>query len=190
MQASIFADVIGSRSLPDPDTLLPALGAAALTLNREFAPVLARPFEVDFGDELRGALADPVQSPLCVAVLREELAPLGVRVGVSLGDAHPEDAFNRAKREDRLVCYEGAGEAADLLVNALCRFVDPLVRKRTAKQWEAVKAMRHCGDRAAAATLLGVTRRGLGERLRAGQWHLLEEADATIAAYFAETLGS
>jgi len=187
MPASIYADVIDSRALEQPETLLPTLGETARRLNQVFAPALAVPFAVDFGDELRGALDDPVQAPLCVSVMREALAPMQVRVGVAFG-ASAEDAFTEAKKGDRLVHFMGTGEAGDLLLNALCRMVDPLVRSRTPKQWEAVAAMRAAGDAKGAAQRLGISRQGLVARLKGAHWKAVEDADATIAAYLAMAL--
>jgi hypothetical protein len=184
VHASIYADVIGSRRLKDPATLLPTLGATARILNQGFAPAIAKPFAVDYGDELRGVLVDPTQAPLCVSVMRESLAPLMVRVGVGVGRA-AEDAFTLAKRNDRLVHYAGVSVAGDLLLNAYCRLLDPLIRKRSVKQWEAIRAVRALGDRRKAAERLGITRQSLSERLKAGNWRVVEDADATIAAYLA-----
>ena len=117
MHAGIYADVIGSRQLDNPDTLLPALGEAVRQLNKLFLPSIAAPFEVAYDDALHGALTDPVQAPLCVSVMRELLAPLQVRVGVAV-EGSAEDAFVAAWHEDRLVYYSGSGAAGDLLLNA------------------------------------------------------------------------
>jgi hypothetical protein len=184
VQANIYADVIASRRVDDPEALLLALGETARALNQGFAPTLIIPFAVDFGDELRGALADPTQVPLCVSFMRESLAPHMVRVGVGV-DEPAEDAFTRAKREDRLIHYAGVDTGGDLLLNAYCRLLDPLIRKRSAKQWEAIRALRECGQRKHAAAKLGITRQSLAERLKAGHWKVVEDADATIAAYLA-----
>ena len=182
MRASIYADVIGSRSLEDPTDLVPTLGEAARLLNTLFKTTIAVPFTVDFGEEMRGGLEDPVQAPLCVSVLRETLAPLPVRVGVGF-DTTAHDAFTRAAREDRLTCYEGTGEAGDLLLNAFAGLVDPLLRARTDDEWKAVAAMRVCGDVKAAAETLGLTPRAMSARLKGGHWQPVEQADATVAAY-------
>ena len=184
MQANIYADVTASRKFGDPDALLLVLGETARALNHGFAPALVKPFVVDFGDELRGALSDPTQVPLCVSFMRESLAPHMVRVGVGVNEA-AEDAFTRAKREDRLIHYAGVDTGGDLLLNAYCKLLDPLIRKRSAKQWEAVRALRELGERKLAAEKLGITRQSLAERLQAGHWQVVEDADATIAAYLA-----
>jgi len=188
MQASIYADVIGSRRLDDPAALLPALGETVRRLNHLFAPSIDTPFVVAYDDAIMGALADPVQAPLCLSVMRELLAPLMVRVGVAV-DGSGEDAFTIAWHEDSLVHYSGMGEAADLLLNAFWRLLDPLLRARTPAQWEAAAAVRRHDTRVAAAKNLGISERALAGRLEAGHWRAIEDADATVAAYLAIALG-
>jgi hypothetical protein len=182
MQASVCADVIWAPSLDDPTELVPTLGEAARLLNAAFRPALSAPFTVDYGEEMRGGLSDPVQTPLCVSLLRETLAPVLVRVGVGF-DTPAHDALARARREDRLVCYEGTGDAGDLLLNAFSLFVDPLLRERTEEQWGAVAAMRACGVERAAAERLDVGEEELAATLEAAHWHEIEQADAAVAAY-------
>ncbi len=46
MPARIYADVIGSRQLAQPETLPPALDEAVVRLNELFAPAIAAPFLV------------------------------------------------------------------------------------------------------------------------------------------------
>ena len=189
MPVQIYADVIGSRQLARPETLAPALGEAVAALNGLFAPAIAAPFLVVDDDALQGALTDAVQAPLCVSVLREVLAPLHVRVGVAL-DGSAEDVFVAAWHEDRLVRYRGTGAAGDLLLNAFCAMVDPLVRARGEAEWRAVRTVRRHETRAAAAGELEIGMDELTELLDAGHWRQVEDADAAIAAYLALALGA
>jgi len=189
MQSEIYADVIGSRGLDEPETLAPTLEHAVAELNGLFAPALATPFAVVHTDAVQGALADAVQTPLCVSVLRELVAPLQVRVGVAL-DGAAEEAFVAAWHADRLVLYRGVDSAGDLLLNAYCAMVEPLVRTRGASEWEAVRTARRHATPAAAAAELGVGADELERRLQAGHWREVEDADATVAAYLALVLGT
>ena len=188
MDSEIYADVIGSRALADPVTLAPALEAAVTDLNLLFGPTLAAPFAVVHTDAVQGTLADAVQAPLCVSVLRELVAPLEVRVGVALGGG-AEEAFVAAWHADRLVHYRGVGVAGDLLLNAYCAMVEPLVRGRDAAEWEALRTVRRHPTPAAAAIELGIGPDELESRLRAGHWREVEDADATVAAYLALVAG-
>ncbi len=189
MRAAIHADVIGSRQLDDPEALQRALGEGVARLNELFAPGLAAPFAVVEIDAVEGALADAAQAPLCVSVLRELVAPLQVRVGVAL-DGAAEEAFVAAWQADRLVHYRGTGMAGDLLLNAYCALVEPLVRARSDAQWRALRTVRGHPDPAAAAAELGIGPDDLEELLAAAQWRAVEDADATIAAYLAIALGA
>ena len=58
-------------------------------LNQLFTPALAEPFAVVGSDGIEGALADAVQAPLCVSVLRELVAPLQVPASASRWTAPP-----------------------------------------------------------------------------------------------------
>jgi hypothetical protein len=188
MRAAIHADVIGSRQLDDPQTLQHTLDEGVRRLNELFAPGLAAPFAVVEVDAVEGTLADAAQAPLCVSVLRELVAPLQVRVGVAL-DGAAEEAFVAAWQADRLVHYRGTGMAGDLLLNAYCALLEPLVRTRTDAQWRALRAVRGHEGRAAAAAELGIGPDDLDELLAAAQWRAVEDADASIAAYLAIALG-
>jgi hypothetical protein len=188
--AVIFADVVedvagaGGR-------LKPALEK----INQLFAPAVAEPFALAGASRVDGALADPAQAPLCVSVLREFIAPTQLRVGVGvveyLRHAPPErdvyslarNALQLAARDGGLSRYLGTGEAGDVLLGALCRLVDPLIRARTLKQWEAIAAYRELGHQREVALRLGVTRQSVGDRLSAGHRRAVEEADVAIATY-------
>jgi len=196
--AVIFADVAGDTV--DPARLRPALDR----LNKVFAPAVAEPFATPGPGRVDGALADPAQAPLCVSVLRESVAPLQLRVGVGIGTVEQSrdgaggarDAYSTARRALQLAIrdgglsrYLGTGEAGDVLLSALCRLVDPLVRARTEKQWEAIAAYRELGHQRDVAEKLGVTRQSVGDRLTAGHRRAVEEADAAIATYLSYIRG-
>ena len=190
MHAAIHVDVIDSRRLAEPETLAPALERAVGELNEVFAPGLVRGFALEHDDDaFAGVLADAVQAPLCVSLLRELLAPLQVRVGVAL-DGEAEEAFLAAWRADRLVHYRGTGAAGDLLLNAFCGLVEPLVRARDAAEWDAVRTVRRHTTRSAAAASLGIAVDELELRLATGHWREVEDADAAVAAYLALALAS
>jgi hypothetical protein len=193
--AVVFADVLGADDASRRECLRPALER----INHLFAPAVAEPFALAGEDRIDGALSDPAQTPLCVSVLRESIAPLQMRVGVGVGtvdhirdnSATDRDAYSMARhalqltvRDHGLCRYIGAGEAGDVLLGALCRLVDPLIRARTQKQWEAIAAYREFGHQREVAQTLGVTRQSVGDRLTAGHRRAVEEADAAIATYF------
>ena len=192
--AVIYADVSGDGEADVAGRLRPALER----LNQIFAPAVAEPFAVTGAGRVDGALADPAQAPLCISVLRESLAPLDLRVGVGIGTVeHVRDsaaagrdvyavarrALQLAVRDGSLCRYLGTGEAGDVLLGALCRLVDPLIRARTQKQWEAIAAYRELGHQRDVAERLGVTRQSVGDRLTAGHRRAVEEADAAVATY-------
>ena len=192
--AVIFADVIAGGG--EPQALRASLRAALDRINHLFAPAVAEPFALAGEGRIDGALADPAQAPLCVSVLRELMAPAQVRVGVGIGaverlrEGADRDAYSVARgalqlaaRDAGLTRYVGTGEAGDVLLGALCRLVDPLIRSRTLKQWEAIAAYRELGHQRDVAQKLGVTRQSVGDRLAAGHRRAVEEADAAIATY-------
>ncbi len=191
--AVIFADALDDG---DPDELRAGLRAALKRVNQVFAPAVAEPFALAGEGRLDGALADPAQAPLLISFLRELIAPTQLRVGVGVGsverlregagrDAYSiaRQALQLAARDDGLTRYVGTGEAGDVLLAALCRLVDPLIRARTRKQWEAIAAYRQLGHQRDVAQKLGVTRQSVGDRLAAGHRRAVEEADAAVATY-------
>jgi hypothetical protein len=193
--AVIYGDVVGSRALPDREAFQRAMKTTTARLNKLFYPAIMEPFAVSDGDRIEGAITDPAQAPLCISVLRETLAPIQIRIGVGIGRAIAEstgegDAFTLARhglqlvsRDGGLTRYVGIGEAANVLLTAVCRLADPLIRARTAKQWEAIAAYRSLGHQREIAKHLGVTRQSIGDRLNAGHRRAVEEADVAIATY-------
>ncbi len=198
--ANVIAVIFGHLLGPEADAaeVRRVLEGALERANRLFAPALGEPFAVTGDGRLDGVLGDPAQTPLCVSVLRESLAPRLLRVGIGVGtvehlrdpsskdgDAYSlaREALQLAARDGGLTRYVGTGDAGDVLLGALCRLVDPLIRARTAKQWEAIAAYRELGHQREVAARLGVTRQSVGDRLAAGHRRAVEEADAAIATY-------
>jgi len=193
--AFLLAEAVGQRRY-ERHGAEAGLRDSAQLLNEVFAPALMEPFAVAATGELQGALVDPAQTPLCVSMLRESLAPWQLRVGVGIealetGGGDPgrdpallaRSALEAARRQRGVIRYVGTGTAGDLLINAVCRLVDPLVMERTAQQWEAIAAYRRLGHQGTVAVDLGVTRQSVGDRLSAGHRREVEEADAAVAAY-------
>jgi hypothetical protein len=196
--AVVFATVAATRGAARGADTVARLADASRRVNKVFAPALAEPFGPLNSGELQGALSDPAQAPLCVSLLREWLAPTALRVGIGIGAVEPgadesgRDPFEQAgaavrlaEREHGVTRYLGCGQAADILLNAICRLLDPLIMERTDKQWEAIAAYRRLGHQRAVATELGVTRQSVGDRMAAGHRRETQEADAAIAAFLA-----
>jgi len=175
---------------------LTTLRATLDCVNRALHPVLQEPFSAAAADRFDGTLSEPAQAPLCLRRLREGFAPRTVRAGVGIGvvelggevggrDAHvlARRALQLAFREGGLTRYLGTGDAGDLLLDALCRLVDPLLRARSNKQWQAIAAYHELGHQQAVAARLGVTRQSVGERLAAGRRRDVDDADAAVSAY-------
>ena len=192
--AVIEADVLSGGGAGEDGSLRAALER----VNRLYFAALAEPFTLAAADRIDGALSDPSRAPLCISVLRESLAPRLLRVGVGVGPAagardaggEARDAFSGARRalkltirDDGLTRYVGTGEAGDVLLAALCKLVDPLIRARTDKQWEAIAAYRELGHQRDVAEKLGVTRQSVGDRLVAGRRRDVDAADAAVATY-------
>jgi hypothetical protein len=196
--AVMFATVALPRGAARDTGTETRLADVSRRVNQAFAPALAEPFGPLNGGELQGALSDPAQAPLCVSLLREWLAPTPLRVGIGIGAVEPgadesgRDPFEQAnaavrlaEREHGVTRYLGCGQAADILLNAICRLLDPLIMERTDKQWEAIAAYRRLGHQRAVAIELGVTRQSVGDRMAAGHRRETQEADTAIAAFLA-----
>ena len=193
MIAVVFADVPGAGAA-DRDKLRAALER----VNQLFLPAVAEPFGLAGEDRLRrrprrpGADAAVHQRPARAHRAAAAARRRRHRHGRHLRDATAtdRDAYSIARRALQLVVrdkgltrYLGTGDAGDVLLGALCRLVDPLIRARTLKQWEAIAAYRELGHQRDVAERLGVTRQSVGDRLAAGNRRAVEEADAAIATY-------
>jgi hypothetical protein len=197
--AVVFASVAAVREAGKRGDAAARLGDGSRRANQTFAQALAEPFGPVNDGELQGALSDPTQVPLCVSLLREWLAPTPLRIGIGIGAVEPgadeagRDPFEQAglamrlaERERGVTRYLGCGQAADILLNAICRLLDPLIMDRTEKQWEAIAAYRRLGHQRAVAAELGVTRQSVGDRMTAGHRREVQQADAAVAAFLAQ----
>jgi hypothetical protein len=197
--AVVFASVAAGSQAGKRGDAAARLGDGSRRVNQTFAQALAEPFGPVNGGELQGALSDPTQVPLCVSLLREWLAPAPLRVGIGIGavergvDETGRDPFEQAglamrlaERERGVTRYLGCGQAADILLNAICRLLDPLIMDRTEKQWEAIAAYRRLGHQRAVAAELGVTRQSVGDRMTAGHRREVQQADTAVAAFLAQ----
>ncbi len=154
MHGRIYADVIGSKQLEKPETLLPALGDAVRSLNQLFAPGIAAPFVVAYDDALHGALADAVQAPLCVSVLRELLAPLQVRVGRGRRGLGRRRLRRRLARGPSGALQRRPARQATCCSTPSAAWSTRSCAARSDTEWEAVRTVRRHETRSAAATEL------------------------------------
>ena len=192
--AVVFADVPGAGAA-DRDKLRGALER----VNQLFLPAIAEPFGLAGEDRLDGALADPAQTPLCLSVLRELIAPLPLRAGRRHRHRRPP-ARRDGDRPRRLLaspagpcswwCATGASPATSAPATpATCSWAPSAASSTRSSARARSSSGRPSPPTASSATSatwpsrLGVTRQSVGDRLAAGNRRAVEEADAAIAAY-------
>ena len=172
-------------------------------------PVSTRlPFSRTVGDELQGALDDPLSVVTAILVLvRSPRWHVGLGIG-PVQQPLPDDvraargpaflaartAVERAKRDPTHLCVEAAGpgdvEGQD--AEAVLQLLATLLTRRSPEGWAAVDEVRSTGSRTAAAARLGISRQAVGQRLQAAGWtaeqrvvptlvRLLAAADAAAA---------
>lgn len=161
------------------DDLLPRLNRSRIGR----APL--RSFERTAGDEVQGVMADP---GLVVALIRElqrdgrwstgvgcgdvrRPLPPSARAGTGLAFERARDAVERAKAIPEHIAVEGRPPAAADAEAAL-RLLAAVLRRRTRAGWEATDALSAGHTRAEAATVLGVTKQAMSQRLRSAGWDL------------------
>jgi hypothetical protein len=170
-------------------------------LNDDVPTLLA--FERTAGDELQGVLDDPHQ---VVDVVLRLVRAGGWSIGVGAGPVQTplppttragagpaflsaRRAVDAAKQRPSRLAVRGAvpAEAGDAqsVLSALAVLVD----RRSPQAWEAIALVSGERTQAEAATMLGISRQAVGQRLAAGLWDLERELRPTAARLLARAAG-
>jgi hypothetical protein len=192
----LTVDQRASRSSPDrvPEMLR--------RLNAEVPTVLG--FERTAGDEFQGVLADP--GDVVDAVVRlvrmggwsigvgagpvQTPLPDSTRAGSGPAFLAARRAVDAAKQRPLRLAVRGAvpPEAAD--AQAVLSALAALVERRSEQAWEAIALVDQGRTQSEAATVLGVSRQAVGQRLAAGLWELERELRPTATRLLARAAGS
>jgi hypothetical protein len=167
---------------------VPALLAFERTAGDEFQGVLADPGDVvdavvrlvRMGGWSIGVGAGPVQTPL----------PDSTRAGSGPAFLAARRAVDAAKQRPLRLAVRGAvpPEAAD--AQAVLSALAALVERRSEQAWEAIALVDQGRTQSEAATVLGVSRQAVGQRLAAGLWELERELRPTATRLLARAAGS
>jgi len=175
-------DVLGELN-----EVVPALLAFERTAGDEFQGVLAEPDQVVHvvlrlvraGDWSIGVGAGPVQTPL----------PPSTRAGAGAAFLSARRAVDAAKQRSARLAVRGAVPAdagdAQSVLSALAVLVD----RRSEQAWAAISLVEEGRTQAEAATVLGISRQAVGQRLAAGLWDLERDLRPTAARLLARAAG-
>ena len=175
-------DVLGELN-----EVVPALLAFERTAGDEFQGVLAEPDQVVHvvlrlvraGDWSIGVGAGPVQTPL----------PPSTRAGAGAAFLSARRAVDAAKQRSARLAVRGAVPAdagdAQSVLSALAVLVD----RRSEQAWAAISLVEEGRTQAEAATVLGISRQAVGQRLAAGLWDLERDLRPTAARLLARAEG-
>ena len=160
-------------------------------------------FERTAGDEFQGVLADPaVVVDVVLRLVREGGWSIGVGAGpvqtplpdsarAGAGPAYlsARRAVDAAKQRGVRLAVRGAvpPDAGD--AQAVLSALAVVVQRRSAPAWEAIELVRAGRTQADAATVLGVSRQAVGQRLAAGLWELERELRPTAARLLTRAAG-
>jgi hypothetical protein len=161
-----------------------------------------RGFERTAGDEFQGVLDDATQVvDACLLLVRhgswsigigvgpvEEPLPQSTRAGRGPAFVHARAALTSAKRQPQHLGVAGPNARAHD-AQVVLTLLAAVTERRTDAGWEAVDLVAAGRTLSEAATVLGVTRQAVGQRLSVALWHaevdarplaarLLEEAAA------------
>jgi hypothetical protein len=191
----LTVDQKASRRTPD------RVGAALRDLNGAVPVLLA--FERTAGDEFQGVLADP--DDVVDVVLRLVRAggwsigvgagpvqtplPASTRAGAGPAFLSARRAVDAAKQRPARLAVRGAvpvdaGDAQAVL-SALAVVVD----RRSEQAWEAIGLVGAGRTQAEAATVLGISRQAVGQRLAAGLWDLEQDLRPTASRLLTRAAG-
>jgi hypothetical protein len=157
------------------------------TAGDEFQGVLAEPEHVvdavldlvRLGGWSIGVGAGPVQTPL----------PPSTRAGSGPAFLSARRAVDAAKQRPGRLAVRGAVPADAGDAQAVLTALAVVVERRSDQAWEAIALVGDGRTQAEAATLLGITRQAVGQRLAAGLWELERDLRPTAARLLARAAG-
>lgn len=193
----ITCDIIESHALEQREQAQKHIQAGLEEINTRFATVIAVPFQFTLGSEFQGVLTDLGQAPYIAGRLREEIAPVKLRIAIGFGEITTglsEDmrkvdgpAFHIArdvmknlkrkqgrrglKHKQHLTGF-ASGQGSDSTVDIIYMLYDVLISERTEKQWWATKVYNLAGSATRAATMFGTTFQNISKQVNAA--HLFE----------------
>jgi len=199
--AVIICDIIKSRKIADRDEVQKQVESGFAEINARYSDLIAVPFQFTLGDEFQGVLSDYTRAPDIVGRLREEIAPVKLRIATGIGEIatslSPDirrvdgSAFHAArdamevlqsdsrreglKMRHRLTALRGESGNDDI-VDTVYTLYDVLVSKRTEKQWWAARVYNLTGSFAQASEMYGTNIQNISKLAKSG--HLAESNQA------------
>ncbi len=193
----ITCDIIESRALEQREQAQRHIEAAFGEINLRFAADIAIPFQFTLGDEFQGVLTDLAKAPYIAGRLREEVAPVKIRIGIGFGGITTElsgdirkvdgpafhiarDVMDDLKRKQKKRGLKhkqhltgfASERGFDDTVDTVYMLYDVLISERTEKQWWAAKVYNLAGTATRAATMFGTTFQNISKQVNAA--HLFE----------------
>lgn len=198
--AVIVCDIIKSRKIADRDEVQRQVESGFSEINARYSDLIAVPFQFTLGDEFQGVISDYTKAPDIVGRLREEIAPVKLRIATGIGEIatslSPDirrvdgPAFHAArdamkdlqsnKRESLKMRHRLTGlrseSGHDDVVDTVYTLYDVLISKRTEKQWWAARVYNLAGSFAQASEMYGTNIQNISKLAKSG--HLAESNQA------------
>lgn len=202
MYTVITCDIIESRSLAERGQVQKRVEAGFEAVNRRYDEHVAIRFQFTLGDEFQGVLSDASKAPHVVSQLREEIAPVRLRIGMAIGDIATDlssdirqvdgpafhiarDVIEGLKRKQRLTGF-ASQSGYDDIVNTVYMLYDVIIDRRTERQWQVARAYSLTGSGDAAAKVLGTTPQNISKHIRAAHLSETKQAERFLEHYLSD----
>ncbi len=207
LYAVITCDIIESRYLIARDEVQQQIEAGFNRINARFAGAIAIPFQFTLGDEFQGVLSVISKAPEIAGRLREEIAPVDIRIAIGIGEiatALSEDirrvdgpAFRiartvmedlkRKQREPLRQKHRLTGlefeQGRDDIVDTTYMLYDVIINERTDRQWWAARAYNSAGSVKRAAETFGTSPQNISKQLNAAHVFETNQAERSLGSY-------
>jgi hypothetical protein len=204
----LIADVVESGARLDLRSILGK--KLSLASNDHLKRKLIRlPYSVTAGDEFQTILRDPSKLPELILDLRTTVRPLRLRIGIGFGKIPGRiqkpvnrlggEAFRRARQAlegiksgahhkfQVLTAVRSRNSTFDATANLIYGLHDTLLRKITAKQWEAMAAFRARHGLRRTAKFLDLDVSTVSRNLKRGYYWQLDETVAVMTELIQRT---
>lgn len=200
---AIFADIIGSRKIPERAELQQRLANCIQDVNARHARDMMAPFRFVAGDDIRGLLLDRRASYAVAKEIQAGIRPHRMRFAVGIGEISTNSSADiaqldgpalhraseamellksRKRSRGRSICYASADSDWDRMINGIAFMVSSITSRWSDGVWKRVELLSAGMTLTQAGEQLGISHQSVRDSVvRAGYYAAIEGEELILA---------